>query len=122
MLTMQIGDATNPSRERPGIIVHVCNDVGAWGKGFVVALSHRWKQPEERYLAWFRGEETQPFALGEVQFVPVEENLWVANLIGQHGLRRRRNRHPVRYDAIRQGLQRVAEQALSLGVVVHMPR
>jgi len=40
-----MGDATAPKADGPKIIVHVCNDVGAWGRGFVVALSRRWPEP-----------------------------------------------------------------------------
>ncbi|MEV6001124.1 Appr-1-p processing protein, partial [Streptomyces griseomycini] len=24
------------------VIAHVCNDIGGWGKGFVLAVSRRW--------------------------------------------------------------------------------
>jgi O-acetyl-ADP-ribose deacetylase (regulator of RNase III) len=117
-----IGDATDPPRDTPGIIVHVCNDVGAWGKGFVIALSRRWKEPEQCFRAWSRGEENLPHELGQVQFVQVEENLWVANLIGQHGIRGEGRTPPVRYKAIQQGLECVAKEARALGASVHMPR
>nr|WP_218025660.1 hypothetical protein [Capsulimonas corticalis] len=50
-ITYTIGDATDPPRDEPGIIVHVCNDIGAWGKGFVMAISKRWKQPEKEARA-----------------------------------------------------------------------
>ncbi|MCI0539183.1 MAG: macro domain-containing protein [Verrucomicrobiales bacterium] len=121
-ITYQTGDATRPVGSGPEIIVHVCNDVGGWGKGFVVAVSRRWPQPEQRYRAWHRGEEPQPFALGQVQFVLVEDELWVANLIGQHGMGFRNGVPPVRYDAIREGLRVVAAKARELGASVHMPR
>ena len=49
-----IGNATQPEG-RPAIIVHVCNDVGAWGRGFVLALSRRWPEPERRYRHWAQG-------------------------------------------------------------------
>jgi O-acetyl-ADP-ribose deacetylase (regulator of RNase III) len=117
-----IGDATQPSGEGPKIIVHVCNDVGGWGRGFVAALSQRWPQPEERYRAWHRREEKAPFALGEVQFVQVTETISVANLIGQRDLQSDGGIPPVRYDAIRKGLRRVAAEARRLGATVHMPR
>jgi len=117
-----IGDATNPVGAGAKIIVHVCNDIGAWGRGFVVAISRRWPEPERRYRAWHRGEETQPFALGEVQFVQVASDIWVANLIGQRDLRTISGVPPVRYDAIRQGLKQVALEARRLGASVHMPR
>lgn len=121
-ITYVVGDATNPEGTGPRIIVHICNDIGAWGRGFVVALSKKWKQPEQQYRAWARGEVDLPFELGQVQFVQVEDKVWVANLLGQHDVRRRGGAPPVRYEAIRQGLQRVAEQATQHGASVHMPR
>src|SRR5258706_4616697 len=121
-ITYQIGDATRPVGRGPKIIVHICNDAGGWGKGFVVAISRRWPQPEQRYRAWHGGGAAEPFALGQVQFVQVEDELWVANLIGQHGMRFHDGLPPVRYDAIREGLRHVAAKAIELGASVHMPR
>lgn len=118
----QIGDATRSVGSDPKIIVHVCNDVGGWGKGFVVAVSRRWPQPERRYRAWHRGEEPQPFALGQVQFVEVEKDIWVANLVGQTGMGVRDGVPPVRYEAIREALRVVAAKAKELSASVHMPR
>jgi len=43
------GDATQPQGDGPQIIAYVCNDIGRWGKGFVLALSKRWKEPEHAY-------------------------------------------------------------------------
>jgi len=117
-----VGDATDPVGDGPKIIVHVCNDIGGWGRGFVVALSKSWPEPEQRYRAWQRGEEKIPFALGEVQFVQVAENIWVANMIGQHDVRTIGGVPPVRYDAIRKALKRVAAEAAQLKASIHMPR
>jgi O-acetyl-ADP-ribose deacetylase (regulator of RNase III) len=33
------GDATRPQGPGNKIIVHICNDVGGWGKGFVLTLA-----------------------------------------------------------------------------------
>ena len=118
----QTGDATRPAGDHPKIIVHVCNNAGGWGKGFVLAVSRRWREPERRYRAWHRGEQSQAFALGQVQFVRVEEAIWVANLIGQDGMGFRRGFPPVRYEAIQEGLRTVASKANELGASVHMPR
>ena len=63
-----------------------------------------------------------PFALGEVQFVQVSAVLWVANLVGQRDVRTVDGIPPVRYEAIRKGLQRVAQEARRLNASVHMPR
>lgn len=41
-IAYRVGDATQPVGDGPKILVHVCNDIGAWGRGFVVALSRRW--------------------------------------------------------------------------------
>ena len=57
-----------------------------------------------------------------MQFVEVEPDILVANLIGQHGLRRQKGKPPVRYEAIREGLGRVAAKANELNASVHMPR
>ena len=116
-----IGDATQPEG-RPAMIVHVCNDVGAWGAGLVLAISRRWPEPERTYRDWSRGPEARAFALGEVSFVTVEPGLVVANLVGQHGLRRRGADRPVRLEAIACGLRTVAVHARKLGASVHMPR
>lgn len=43
------GDATQPLADGAKIICHVCNDIGGWGAGFVVALSRKWSEPERAY-------------------------------------------------------------------------
>ena len=48
--------------------------------------------------------------------------MWVANLIGQHGIRPTKAGPPVRYDAIRAGLREVADFAARHEASVHMPR
>ena len=119
------GDATAPQGEGPKVIVHVCNDIGGWGRGFVLALSKRWAAPEARFRRWHRDgrDGDVPYALGSVQFVEVEPGLWVANLIGQHDvLPAADGAPPVRYDAIRDGLIEVARFAARNGASVHMPR
>lgn len=115
------GDATAPVGDGAKVIVHVCNDLGKWGKGFVLAVSRRWKEPERVYKASFDG--IPPPALGDVQFVPVTGAIVVANLIGQHGVATRATgTPPVRYEAIREGLAKVAAHARASRASVHMPR
>lgn len=115
------GDTTNSTTEGNKIIVHVCNDIGGWGKGFVMAISKRWKQPEQQYREWFKTKAD--FNLGQVQFVQVEEQLWVANLIGQHKINKDENGNaPIRYEAILLGLEKVGQFANDQKATVHMPR
>lgn len=116
------GDATKPEGGGPKIIVHICNDIGGWGKGFVVAISNRWSEPEASYRRWHKGSGDVPFELGQVQFVRVEDELWVANLIGQRGTGRSGGKPPIRYDAVRTGMERVAVFAAKQSASTHMPR
>ncbi|MEW2246240.1 macro domain-containing protein [Streptomyces sp. NPDC006975] len=121
-ITYVRGDATVPFGKGVKLIAHVCNDLGGWGKGFVLALSRRWPEPEKAYRAWHRDRAANDFALGAAQFVQVEPYVWVANMIGQRGIRTGSNGVPVRYEAIDAALARLADKALELGASVHMPR
>jgi len=122
MIDYVMGDATSPVGDGPKIVVHVCNDVGGWGKGFVLAISRRWQAPERAYREWHETDGDLPLRLGQIQFVEVEPCLWIANLIGQHGVEPINGVPPVRYEAIETGLQVVARFARERGASVHMPR
>lgn len=121
-ITFTKGDTTSPQESGTKVICHVCNDIGAWGKGFVLALSRRWSQPEEAYRRWYSGRATNDFGLGAVQFVQVESDIWVANMVAQSGIKRGKQGPPIRYDAVSGCLQTVATKANELGASVHMPR
>ena len=115
------GDATNPKAEGNKLIVHICNDIGGWGKGFVMAVSKRWKLPEQSYRNWYKSKEN--FSLGMVQFVQVETDIWVANLIGQHKINKdERGNAPIRYEAVLAGLDKIGVFAAENNATVHMPR
>jgi O-acetyl-ADP-ribose deacetylase (regulator of RNase III) len=115
------GDATQPASLGNKIIVHVCNDIGGWGRGFVLALTAKWSQPEQQYRKWFQSNEN--FALGEVQLVQVEEDIGVANMIGQRDVKSDKSGNPpVRYEAIAKALSKVAAFATEKKASVHMPR
>jgi len=40
MINYIIGDATEPITKGPNVIMHINNKVGAWGGGFVLAVSY----------------------------------------------------------------------------------
>lgn len=73
-----IGDATQPIK-RPAVIIHSCNDQGAWGSGFVTALSRRWQGPEAAYRSGSK-------ELGTITHAKVEDDLWVFNLVVQKNI------------------------------------
>jgi len=116
-----IGDATDPQGDDFKVIVHVCNNIGAWGAGFVLAVSKRWKQPEKDYRA------LKTYTLGDVQMIKVEDDILVANLIGQEGTISRNKKTslpPVRYVAIEHALKYIADVAMlePNSFSIHMPR
>lgn len=115
------GDATSPKTDGNKIIVHICNDIGAWGKGFVLAISKKWKTPKTEYQNWFKSKEN--FHLGEVQIVQVEKDIWIANLIGQHKIYKDEFENPpIRYDAVLSGLTKISLFANNNNATIHMPR
>ena len=114
------GDATCPIVEGNKIIVHICNDIGGWGLGFVLALSKRWPEPEVEYRKWY--ESMENFVLGEVQFVKVEGHISVANMIAQHNVVSIKGIPPIRYEALDKCLQKVGDRAKEINATIHMPR
>lgn len=116
------GDATAPQGSGPRVIAHICNDIGGWGAGFVRAISRRWRAPEADFRTWYRGRAQNDYALGAVRLVRVEDGLWVANLIGQHGIGSGPDGPPVRYPAIGTALAALGDRCLELNASVHMPR
>jgi len=116
------------------MIMHIVNTAGGWGAGFVVAISKRWPEPESQYRKWYRAK-THPqfgdFALGNVGWALVEPELWIANMIAQTGYGKSgRDQHktdeaelpPIRYDALRTCLTKVAQSALPKKATIHAPR
>lgn len=119
-----IGDATEPIR-RPAILPHCCNNEGGWGRGYVLALSKKWPEPEKAYRNWY-ATKTPPFELGKVQLVRVTPDIQVANIIGQEGTRWAGKVPPIRYQAIEAGLRDVYRAAVEMNsfapCTVHLPR
>ncbi len=125
MIEYLVGDATDPQVEGTKIIAHVVNDIGRWGRGFVLSVTKRYPKAEASYREWSKGQAATvaPFKLGEVQIVHVGERLFVANMVGQHGVEiDDEGKPPIRYDALESCLSRLRDYA-KLGLAsVHMPR
>lgn len=114
------GDATQPIGDGPKIIAHICNDRGGWGRGFVAAISRRWRQPQHMYRDWAAGSRGR-FELGLLQLVDVDRKLWVANILAQEGYSSP-DKPAIRYDALRSALTILRARAHVLVAAVHMPR
>lgn len=101
------GDVTAPVGSGVEVITHICNDIGGWGKEFVLVLSKKWEVPEEAYHQWYKSQEE--LTLGTVQFVNVENELYVASMIEQYGIYKDgKGLPPIRYDTVRQCSEEVA--------------
>lgn len=128
MITYLVGDATNPQVPGNKIIAHVCNDIGVWGRGFVLSLTRKFPEAEKSYRRWYQEqhdhEKWPPMKLGHVVFVPVAKDITVANMIAQHGIYIKNDgTPPIRYDALEKCLTQVAQWALDNDrASVHMPR
>lgn len=100
------------------LIPHVCNNIGAWGAGFVVPLGVQFPEAKARYLQWVKkDEDSLPFGLGSTQFVTID-NVVVCNMVAQNGTGGIR---PLRYNALSRCLDEVAIMALSSGGQIICP-
>jgi hypothetical protein len=119
-----IGDATEPIK-RPAVLPHCCNDAAGWGRGYVLALSAKYPEPERAYREWFKigsYKELGKPELGKCQIVQVKPDIWVANIIGQHGTQYVGKTPPIRYEAIEEGLKTANQFATEKGATIHSPR
>ncbi len=126
MIHYVVGDATQPEGKGHKIIVHICNDIGRWGKGFVLAISRRWKEPEKAYRQWYEHPANDNrMELGKIQPVMVSDDITVINLIAQKGIYRSKGVPPIRYEAVRTCLNKVCRYASGIEdkpISIHMPR
>src|SRR5690606_22825691 len=113
------------------VIAHICNDIGKWGAGFSGAISRRWKDPEEFYKKQYKHAKNR-FKLGRIQWVFVDLDLAIVNMIAQEGVRSVNNPNPIRYDALESCLNRLSKGCRGLIgdnvvlktdiITIHMPR
>lgn len=126
------GDATRPIGNGKKFIVHICNDRGGWGAGFVLALSARWSGPEQSYRLLKR-YDPENFKLGRIQRVWVESDVEVINMIAQKGYGKSNaklhrsslendSEIPLQLDQLEHCLQQVGDIARLEGASIHMPR
>ena len=112
------GDATEPIGEGHKVIAHVCNDVGGWGAGFVLALSRKWKDPELSY----RNAIKEHLGLGDCSIAYVREDITVFNMIAQAGYVSAKNPVAIRYNALEICFEKMIEYIKFHNATIHMPR
>lgn len=115
-----IGSALEPVK-RPAVIMHICNDLGIWGSGFVVAVSKKYQRPELMYRKWGTSVSNK-YPLGEIQTIQVEDDVWICNMIAQHDIRMIDGVPPLRLDALKWCMESVNDAAIIRGATIHAPR
>ena len=117
-----LGNALVTKNKAPTIIAHVVNDATPnWGgRGFAQALREELPIVQEDFRQWTRLHRTS-FKLGESRLCEVSADLWVLSMICQEGYGPSLTPR-LRYGPLQTCLARLADKALELGAVVHMPR
>lgn len=114
------GDVRNPIGTGNKLICHCTNDQVRMGSGVALALLQKWPSVRSEYMRWGKGEFGK-FALGNIQIVWVEEDIAVVNMVGQHDTVVKDGIPPIRYDAMRNCLNKVCTVAKKFNATVHCP-
>jgi hypothetical protein len=102
--------------------VQIVNDkTPNWGgRGFAEAIKRRWPKAQAQFRRWVESNRSS-FALGNAHIVNVGGGIAIASVIAQKGYGPS-SKPRVRYTALRQGLETVADAAKKAGASLHMPR
>lgn len=106
MLRYVLGDlfeAINYESPMAKFIVHIVNDSYRMGSGFVVPLNKKWPETRSLYMS------DPNLKLGNTQFIQVMDNVWVCNMIAQHGTVSADNPKPIKYAALANCMRTIAE-------------
>ena len=116
MINYIVGDATKPVGNDVKVIVHICNDIGAWGAGFVIPLGNKYPITKNVYKNSIDNRQ-----LGNIQLIIVEKDIYVVNMIAQKGTTIINNQIPLKYDSLRLCLKKVVKE-IPPNSSIHMPR
>jgi len=116
-----MGDATSPSITGPIVLIHIVNDsTPRWGGQFARSLKDKWVNAQASFIQWAESDNSN-LTLGSVHFVDVSDRITIGTLVSQRGYGASA-RPRLRYSALKECLQQVADFAQSRAASVHMPR
>lgn len=119
------GDATEPIviDDKYSVICHCCNALGAWGKGFVVPLGKKYPIAREKYLEFIENTPKEN-RLGSVSFAKVNDNIIIANIIGQYYTYPKDGKIPLDYEALEKGFKFIINifKTHKMPLTIHMPK
>lgn len=114
-----VRDATEPAGTGMKIIVQVVNTLAALGAGFGKSLATKYPIIKKNILNWKQNKEA--FKLGNVSLIQVDSEIFVFQMIAQDGIKSSPSTTLLKYDALRNCLQKLANIALEMNATVHMP-
>lgn len=119
---IKTGSATAPQPEngRGILIAHICNDKGAFGAGFVLAINKISAAGKGAYQGWAK-DYNMEIPRGLVQIVELKPNVFVANMIAQRLKPVDSETCLVDYPALEKCLAVVFNRAIQLNCDVHIP-
>jgi O-acetyl-ADP-ribose deacetylase (regulator of RNase III) len=115
------GDATEPFGTELKILVQVVNDKAQiWGGGFARQIRKKWPKAQAEFRDWTfqRGN----LKLGNVHSVHLRDDLILASLVSQQGFGESTSGPRLRYGALFNALEQVADLSTSNAATIHMPR
>ena len=115
------GNALEPRGTGPRIIAHIVNDkTPNWGAGFARAVRNKYPGVQKEFRDW-ASLHSDRFSLGNTHVSVVSEDLYVMNMIAQHGYGES-TKPRIRYEALRNCLSQLKEIARDRAASIHMPR
>jgi hypothetical protein len=115
------GNALDPRGTGPWIIAQIVNDkTPNWGAGFARAVRNRYPSVQKDFREW-ASMNPDNLSLGNTYVSVVSDDLYVANMIAQHGYGESAKPR-IRYAALRNCLGQLKEIAAAKAASIHMPR
>lgn len=120
-ITFLGGDATQPRGASPRIVAYIVNDkTPNWGAGFALAVRKAWPRVQTEFQQW-ASSNRGALALGNVYHATADEDTIAFQMICQHGYGPSATPR-LRYAALQQCLEQLAEFAVRAKGTIHMPR
>jgi Zn-dependent peptidase ImmA (M78 family) len=119
-LTTVNGDALRPRGPGPSLLAQVVNDATPnWGGGFSLSVKREFPTAQTQFQEW--ASKGRNLRLGRIHIADVKKGLSIASLIAQKGYGDSPTPR-IRYAALKECLDSLAEAALERNAKVHMPR
>ncbi len=102
-LTNTIGNITEPQRTDENEIIlipHIANNIGKMGAGVALAIKNKWPKAYNIYIEELKIFDNYRNSLGSINYIEVEKNIYVFNMIAQNGIKNKDDLKPIKYCAL----------------------